>query len=105
MLAGGLARVAPRRVAIPVIAIVAACLLAVTASRNRDYASEVALWEATARLSPGKARVWNNLGWAYEGAGRRDDARAAYDRAIALDPRDWKARSNRDLLDAPAAAD
>lgn len=105
LLAGGLARAAPRRVSIPVVAIVAACLLAVTVSRNRDYASEVALWEATARLSPGKARVWNNLGWSYEGAGRVEDARRAYDRALAIDPRDWKARTNRDLLDTGPAAD
>ncbi len=103
LLAGGLARAAPRRVSIPVIATVAACLLAVTASRNRDYASDVALWEATARLSPGKARVWNNLGWSYEVAGRVEEARRAYDRALAVDPHDWKARTNRDLLDADRA--
>ncbi|MFN9391032.1 MAG: tetratricopeptide repeat protein, partial [Betaproteobacteria bacterium] len=105
VLAGGLARVAPRGVALAVIAIAATCLLAVTASRNRDYASEVALWEATARLSPDKARVWNNLGWSYETAGRVEEARHAYDRALAIDPRDWKARTNRDLLDAAAGAD
>jgi Flp pilus assembly protein TadD len=60
----------------------------------------VALWEATARHSPGKARVWNNLGWAYEGAGRVDDARRAYDQALVLDPNEWKARTNRELLEA-----
>jgi tetratricopeptide (TPR) repeat protein len=98
LLAAGLAQVAPRRVIVAVLGIVAACLLAITVDRNRDYASEAALWEATARHSPGKARVWNNLGWSYESAGRVDDARRAYDRALEIDPEDWKARTNRDLV-------
>lgn len=100
LLAGGVMRLAPRRAFVPVLVILAAALLAGTVNRNRDYRSEVALWEATARHSPGKARVWNNLGWAYEGAGRVDDARRAYDQALVLDPNDWKARANRELLDA-----
>lgn len=66
-----------------------------TVLRNADYRSEVALWEATALRSPGKARVWNNLGFAYEQAGRKDDAIRAYDRALAIDPEFWKARMNR----------
>lgn len=105
VLMSGLALAASRRVSVPVVAIVATCLLTVTASRNRDYASEVALWEATARRSPAKARVWNNLGWSYASAGRTDEARRAYDRALELDPHDWKARTNRDLLEAAPAAD
>jgi protein O-mannosyl-transferase len=59
---------------------------ALTVSRNRAYRSEVALWEDTARKSPGMARVWNNLGYAYQLAGRRRDAEGAYLRALQIDP-------------------
>jgi tetratricopeptide (TPR) repeat protein len=75
-------------------AIAIACGFA-TAVRNTDYRSEIALWSATARASPGKARVWNNLGMAYRAAGREDLARAAFDEALRLDPNDQKARLNR----------
>ncbi len=81
--------------------VVAALLGAVTIARNRDYASEVALWEATVRAAPAKARAWNNLGYAYEQAARRGDARRAYERALALDPDHYKARSNLNLLGDP----
>jgi protein O-mannosyl-transferase len=65
-----------------------------TLARNTDYRSEVALWEATARVSPGKARVWNNLGYAYLQSGEREPARAAFERAVALDPAHYKAMQN-----------
>ena len=66
--------------------------------RNLDYASEVALWEATARASPDKARVWNNLGVAHREAGDRSRARMAFERSIAIDAEDYKATLNlRDL--------
>jgi hypothetical protein len=57
-----------------------------TVSRNAAYRSEVALWEDTARKSPGKARAWNNLGFAYQQAYRLRDAEAAYLRALRIDP-------------------
>jgi hypothetical protein len=81
--------------------VVATLLGAATIARNRDYASEVALWEATVRATPAKARAWNNLGYAYEQAGRRGDARRAYQQALALDPDHYKARSNLNLLGDP----
>ncbi len=70
-----------------------------TVLRNRDYRSEVALWTETARLSPGKARAFNNLGFALQQAGRPEEARAAYERALALDPEHVPARINLQLLD------
>ena len=89
----------PRRSWIVATAVVAVLLGAATVLRNRDYATEVTLWEATARTSPHKARVWNNLGWAWQQAGRIEDAKRAYDRAIELDPDFWKARLNRGALE------
>jgi hypothetical protein len=69
-------------------------LAALTVLRNRDYASEITLWEATARVSPHKARVHNNLGYAYLLAGRNDDARREFTTALQLDPHLVKARNN-----------
>lgn len=88
----------------PVIAwtIVLACagLLAGTAiNRNALYRSEIALWQETARHSPNKARVFNNLGYALASAGRNDEARAAYRRALELDPLHLKAANNLERLD------
>lgn len=57
-----------------------------TVSRNAVYRSQVALWEDTVRSSPGKARVQNNLGYAYELAGRFKEAEAAYLKALLTDP-------------------
>jgi hypothetical protein len=72
----------------------------ITVSRNAVYRSEVALWEDTARKSPGKARAWNNLGYAYQQAGRFPDAEAAYLRALRVDPGYALARGNLKALRA-----
>jgi tetratricopeptide (TPR) repeat protein len=74
-----------RRVTAAAAALVIA-LGVLTVSRNTVYRSEVALWEDSARKSPGKARAWNNLGYAYEQAGRFRDAETAYLIALRLDP-------------------
>lgn len=76
--------------------------LGLTIARNHDYRSEIALWEATARTSPDKARVHNNLGYAYARAGRRDEARREYRRALQLDPADFRARRNLARLEPEA---
>ena len=73
-------------------------LAGLTLARNRVYRSEIALWEDTATQSPGKARVHNNLGYAYELAHRRGDAEKAYLRALALDPGSELARANLSRL-------
>jgi len=87
----------PRRL----IAITAVALLlgASTLLRNQDYRSEIALWEATVKHSPSKARVWNNLGYARQQAGDFVGAKEAYQRALMLDPVHWKAKNNLDLLE------
>jgi len=92
-LAGLALALLPRWRAVAMVA-VAAVLGAATIARNQDYRSEVALWSDTTRKSPGSARAWNNLGYAYQLEGRREEARAAYGRALALDPEDIKARVN-----------
>lgn len=67
-----------------------------TAHRSADYRSEVALWEATARTDPDKARAAHNLGVAYFDAERWRDAEAALVRAIELNPGNNTARDLRD---------
>jgi len=75
-------------------AVLVIALGALTVSRNAAYRSEIALWEDTARKSPGKARAWNNLGYAYQQAGRFRDAESAYLRALRVDPGYELARGN-----------
>ncbi len=77
-----------------VLSLAALVLAAGTVLRNQDYRSEVALWSDTVRHSPGKARAFNNLGFALQQAGRPEEARAAYERALALDPEHIPARIN-----------
>ena len=99
LVAAALAAIRSTRVAALVATGLVIVLGVATILRNRDYVSEVALWEATARTSPGKARVWNNLGYAWHLAGDPDKAVAAYRRALALDPGEYKARANLELLE------
>lgn len=69
-------------------------LTSLTVLRNQVYHSEIALWQATALASPDKARVQNNLGYAYMLEGRNDEARGAFNTALQLDPNYSKARYN-----------
>jgi protein O-mannosyl-transferase len=68
---------------------VAATLLAIlailTVRRERVWATDIALWEDTAKHSPGKARVWFNLGGAYLSS-EPDKAHAAFLHALELQP-------------------
>jgi hypothetical protein len=87
----------PRRFAAPAAALVA--LLAIgSIARQLDYRSEIALWEADTRRAPWNARAHNNLGYAYQLAGRPKDARREYQAALLFDPRHQKARLNLHFL-------
>lgn len=81
----------------------AAILVLFTVSRNEVYRSEVSLWEETARLSAGKARVHNNLGFAYHMAGEPDRAIPAYRQALRIDPGFRLARGNLAQAEAELA--
>jgi len=76
-------------------------LALLTINRNQDYDNEIALWQATVKLSPDKARVHNNLGYAYMLAGHLPEARREYTRALQLDPGHIKAQYNLERLDLP----
>lgn len=59
--------------------------------------------EAAAARVPRSGDVYNNLGVAYLAAGREDDARLAFERAVALDCSDPTAKQNLERLRAEAA--
>lgn len=69
-----------------------------TSQRNADYRSEITLWQATVRDSPGKSRAWLNLGYAYRLAGDEAFAAQAYRCALALEPDNAQAAINLDLV-------
>lgn len=86
-------RLRARTVAVTVIVVVLA-LGTLTVLRNQIYVSEIVLWEDTAAKSPRKARVHNNLGYAYLLAERCEPAQREFALALQLDPLDIKARYN-----------
>jgi tetratricopeptide (TPR) repeat protein len=66
---------------------------------RRRYPEAMAAWERSARLDPGFARVWRNLGIGYFNILRDSEkARRAYDRAIANEPGDARLLFERDQL-------
>lgn len=88
-----------RRTAAVALGVLACVLAGLTLQRNTAYFSEVALWEDTVAKSPNKARAWNNLGFAYQLDGRKDDAIRAYCTAICFNPGHVKAHNNLVRLD------
>jgi hypothetical protein len=90
----------PHRFAIGTAGALLLVFAAASVSRQLDYRSEIALWEADVRTVPWNARAHNNLGYAYQQAGRFDAARRAYKAALAVDPSHSKARFNLLLLGA-----
>lgn len=79
--------------------IVLAAFAVASVARQLDYRSEVRLWEASVREAPGNARARNNLGLAYQEAGRREDALEQYREALRLRPDYTKAGVNKRLLE------
>ena len=77
-------------------------LASLTVLRNQVYRNEIMLWEDTAMKSPHKARVHNNLGYAYLLAHRYGEARQEFNAALQLDPGFYKARYNLYRLEETA---
>jgi len=71
--------------------------LAVIAMQRRDYAVAIPALERTARERPDEPDFHNNLGLAYAGVDRFDDAIAAHRRSIALRPENASAWNNLGL--------
>ena len=69
-------------------------LIWTTTVRNQDWSSCVRLWADTADKSPGKFRVWGNLGASYSEEQREEEAVVCYRKALELEPRFQGARFN-----------
>ncbi len=89
----------PRLAAAIAVSALLACGVA-TFQRNQIYGSAVTFWEDALTKSPRKARVANNLGYAYQQTGRYAEAKLAYQQAIDADPDYWRARINLEALEA-----
>ena len=94
VLAIALASLRARAAATLALSALALLFGATTILRNHDYRSELALWRATVRDSPGKGRPRVNLGIARELTGDVEGAKRAYLCALALDPGNQQARNN-----------
>ena len=81
------------------VSIILVLFTATSILRQLDYRSEIALWESSVALAPWNARGHNNLGYAYQQAGRLRDARREYVAALVFDPAHAKARLNLRFLD------
>jgi tetratricopeptide (TPR) repeat protein len=57
-----------------------------TMFRNRDYASELGMWQLVAQQRPENPRAYKNLAHLHKLAGRRDLALEYYAHALQLDP-------------------
>ena len=83
----------------PAFAGVVILFAATSILRQFDYRSEIVLWESSVALAPWNARGHNNLGYAYQVAGRSQDARREYQAALLLNPAHAKARLNLFFLE------
>ena len=55
-------------------------------------------WERAAQIDPSYAAAHNNLGIAYEHEGELDKARAAYEKALELEPKNSFIKQNYELF-------
>jgi len=78
--------------------------LGVLAENRRDVRAATALYEQSVRLDARFDAGWFNLAAMYATAGRFDDALAALDKVLALDPRAEDARAMRRRVEADKAA-
>jgi len=69
-----------------ITALAVATLVAVTAKRNRDYATPISIWQSALRVNPNNPRAHNNLGHQLHAADRPEEAVAHLRLAVALKP-------------------
>ena len=71
-----------------------AALMVMTAARNRDYRSEIAIWNDTVAKRPSSARAHSNLGHVLQAAGKLTEARREHEIALQLRPNYSEAHTN-----------
>ena len=70
----------------------------ITVAQRGLWREAIYRWEKAVELDPNYAAAFNDLAIAYEHEGEFQKARAAYDKAIALDPDNPQIRQNYDLF-------
>ena len=70
----------------------------IKAAQNELWKEATYRWEKATQLDPTYAEAWNNLAIGYEYQGRFEEAEAAYQRALKLDPKSVLIRQNYDLF-------
>ena len=70
----------------------------ITVAERGLWREAVYRWERAIDVDPTYAPAWNNLGVAFEQAGRLDEAREAYETALDLDPDNLHIEQNYDLF-------
>ena len=84
---------------VTVAAIVVVVLSALTIRRNRDYQSEVSIWQTVVSAAPHNVRGHYNLARAFEKEKRFNEAVQVYRHAIEIDPNEFRSINNlRHLL-------
>jgi protein O-mannosyl-transferase len=83
-----------QRLAWGVSATIALVLTILTIQRNRDYHSELSIWQDTVAKCPGSPRAHFNLAQLLSGLGRREEAITHYTESLRLDPTDAMAHYN-----------
>jgi len=73
-----------KRAIVASLAIIIVLLTSATYARNAIWKYDLSLWKDVVNKSPGKARAYNNLGFAYKNQGRIDEAIEHYETAIKL---------------------
>jgi len=92
----------PARFAAVAVLLLATVGAGLSHQRARAWRDGVVLWSAAVEAMPTDARAWNQLAAAFIRRGDATHARAAAQRALALDPRAYGPRLNLALLDQEA---
>jgi Flp pilus assembly protein TadD len=87
-----LAQAADRKAAVEQVA------FGIDAAKNKLWREATYRWERAVELDPTYAAAYNNLAIAYETAGDFQKAKAAYEKAIELDPKNVYIKQNFDLF-------
>jgi len=70
----------------------------ITVAQRGLWREAIYRWEKATELDPTYASAFNNLAVGYEHEGQMDKARQAYEKAIALAPKDQQIRQNYELF-------
>ena len=79
---------------VPALVVITLALSVATYARNNVWTDKVTLWEDVVKKSPNWDRPHNNLGIAYYGQGRVDEAIREYQSATWLKPNDADMHNN-----------